>query len=69
MASRSWIRKLLARAPRPARKAAARHRPRVEALEDRTAPAVYTVTNALDDGSAGSLRHAINQANATRAKE
>src|SRR5437016_5836799 len=44
----------------PATRAA---RPRVEALEDRTAPATFTVTNANDDG-AGSLRQAIRDANA-----
>src|SRR5262245_5073731 len=40
MAPRSWIRSLFARAPRAARKAAARCRPAVEALEDRALPAV-----------------------------
>jgi hypothetical protein len=35
----------------------------VEALEDRTVPATFTVTS-LSDGSAGSLSDAINQANA-----
>ncbi|HZY87574.1 MAG TPA: hypothetical protein VFE78_22235 [Gemmataceae bacterium] len=30
--------------------------PRLEALEDRTAPAMLTVTSAADDGSAGTLR-------------
>jgi hypothetical protein len=65
MTARSWIRRLFARTPRTVRKAPARFRPRVEALEDRTVPALYTVTNALDDGSVGSLRWAINQANAT----
>jgi hypothetical protein len=39
-------------------------RPRVEILEDRTAPATFTVTNTLNDGSPGSLRWAITQANA-----
>jgi parallel beta-helix repeat protein len=41
-----------------------RARLHLESLEDRTAPAIFTVTNTLDDGSAGSLRWAINQANA-----
>ena len=36
MTSRSWIGKLFARTPRPTRKAPARCRPAVEALEDRT---------------------------------
>src|SRR5262245_9616777 len=42
-----------------------RARPRLELLEDRTVPTTFTVTNLLDDGSAGSLRSAINQANGT----
>jgi uncharacterized protein (TIGR03118 family) len=41
-----------------------RARPRLEPLEDRTVPSTFIVTNLLDDGSAGSLRAAINQANA-----
>ena len=41
-----------------------RARPRFELLEVRTVPSTFTVTNILDDGSAGSLRSAINQANA-----
>jgi len=36
----------------------------LEPLEDRTAPAIFTVTNSLDDGSTGSLRWAIMKANA-----
>jgi hypothetical protein len=36
----------------------------LERLEDRLAPSVFVVTNTLDDGSAGSLRWAINQVNA-----
>jgi predicted outer membrane repeat protein len=39
-------------------------RPRLEHLEDRLAPAVFTVTNA-DDASVGSLRWAVGQANAS----
>src|SRR5262249_7244324 len=38
--------------------------PRLEALEDRLAPAWFGVTSAADDGSAGTLRWAIPQANA-----
>src|SRR5262249_35782950 len=41
-----------------------RARPHFELLEDRTVPSTFTVTNLLDDGSAGSLRSAISQANA-----
>src|SRR5437763_1496342 len=36
----------------------------LERLEDRTTPATFVVTNTLDDGNSGSLRWAINQANA-----
>src|SRR5262245_16439149 len=63
MTPRSWIRRLFARTPRTARTAPARRRPRVEALEDRTVPSTFTVSTLLDDGSAGSLRDAITQAN------
>jgi hypothetical protein len=62
---RSWSRRLFAGpATRPLRKAPARCLPRLEALEDRLAPAAYHVTSLSDDGSAGTLRWAITQANA-----
>src|SRR5437764_5001442 len=38
-------------------------------LEDRTTPAQFTVTSLADDGSPGTLRDAINQANATSAAD
>ncbi len=38
--------------------------PRLEALEDRALPSTFTVTNLLDNGSVGSLRWAVGQANA-----
>jgi hypothetical protein len=60
MTTRSCIRKLFAR---PLRKRAHRARLAVQALEDRTVPSTFTVTNLLDDGSAGSLRWAVGQAN------
>jgi len=44
-----------------ARRSAAR--PRLEVLEDRWLLSTYTVTSTADDGSAGTLRDAINQAN------
>jgi hypothetical protein len=37
--------------------------PRLEALEDRIVPSTLTVTNAADDGTAGTLRAAITAAN------
>jgi hypothetical protein len=40
-----------------------RVRPMLEQMEGRLVPAVYTVSSALDDGSPGTLRWAINQAN------
>jgi hypothetical protein len=39
----------------------------VESLEERCVPATFTVTNLLDDGSAGCLRRRIAQANANPA--
>ena len=63
MTARSWIGRLFARpASRPI-KAPAR-RLAVEALEDRLVPASFHVTSLLDDGSQGTLRAAILQANA-----
>jgi hypothetical protein len=41
------------------RPAAPRFRPRLEVLEDRIVPSTLTVTNNLDNGSAGSLRYEI----------
>src|SRR5215831_7039488 len=64
MTTRSWIRTLFARpAPRPIRKRPPQARPALEALEDRTVPSTFTVNNLLDDGSVGSLRWAVGQAN------
>ena len=48
MITRSWIRRLFARMPRTARKAPARYRPRLEALEERTLLASYVAMNAAD---------------------
>src|SRR5262249_44594951 len=71
--SLSWWRELAALVKRNARRAGPQKRgrrpkgfcrPRLEYLEDRLAPAVFTVTNASDSG-AGSLRSAVSQANAT----
>ena len=59
MTKRSWLRSLFALPTvSPAR------RPRVEVLEDRLVPATFHVTSLLDDGNPGTLRAAINQANA-----
>ena len=41
-----------------------RVRPRLEALEDRVTPSTFTTTTFADDGTAGSLRGALTQADA-----
>ena len=65
MTTRTWIRNLFARTPRTIRKGPARFRPRLEALEDRLAPATFTVTDNSDSASdTGSLRNAVDAANA-----
>src|SRR5262245_36240891 len=68
MTSRSWIRQLFARTSRTARKSMPPRRPAarpgVEFLEDRLAPATFTLGSLLDDGSTGTLRDAITRANA-----
>src|SRR6516164_4800316 len=65
MTIRSWIRNLFDRsATRPIRKAPPRAPLAVELLEDRAVPSTFTVLNTLDDGSVGSLRWAVGQANA-----
>src|SRR5215471_12412020 len=61
MTTRSWIRNLFSRPRTPVRRRT--FRPTLECLEDRVTPTTYTVSNLLDDGSAGSFRWAINQAN------
>lgn len=70
----SWLRPLAARLSRtPARRVPQRpaFRPGVEGLEDRSVPATFNVTNTLDptdtndSNYVGSLRWAVNQANAT----
>jgi hypothetical protein len=64
MTKHSWIRHLFARpVARPIRKRPPRARLALEALEDRSVPSPLTVNNLLDDGSAGSLRWAVGQAN------
>jgi hypothetical protein len=70
MTPRSWIRQLFTRTPRAVRKAPARSRPRLylEALEDRLAPATFTVIN-LNDAGPGSLRQAVLDANSTAGPE
>src|SRR5262245_49736647 len=79
MNPRSWIRKLFARpVTRPSRKAPARFRPALEALEDRLAPATYRVltngdapggaitpTGNANEFTAATLRTAIDAANAS----
>src|ERR1700682_4509237 len=53
---------------KPSRRPASR-RLSFDALEDRCMPAALTVTSPLDDGSAGTLRYCINQANADPARD
>src|SRR4051794_11203584 len=67
MTMRSWLRRLFFAAARSPRKGPPRRRtrPGIEALEGRLAPATFTVLNTLDDGSQGSLRWAVGQANST----
>jgi hypothetical protein len=61
MTSRSWARRLFARTPRTIRTARARFRPGLEALEDRLAPAILTVTTLSDAAThtGTSLRDAL----------
>jgi hypothetical protein len=64
MPSSSWLTSCRSRVCRlPARGRPNSFRPRVESLEERAVPAVFTVTNTLDSGL-GSLRQAIFDANA-----
>jgi hypothetical protein len=66
MTRRIWIRRLFDRTPCTIRKAPARYRPLLEALEDRLAPAILTVTTLSDltPHTGTSLRDAINIAGA-----
>ena len=67
MTTRSWIDKLFACHPgqRTNRRGPRRVRLGLEALEDRRVPSTFTVNNLLDDGSVGSLRWAVGQANSS----
>jgi hypothetical protein len=56
-----------ARKTRRTRKAASGRKLLLELLEDRTVPSTFTVTSTADDGTSGTLRWAINQANADTA--
>jgi predicted outer membrane repeat protein len=62
----SWLRNATSRRARrglcAARRAAARFRPQLEALENRVVPSVWTVTSLADNGP-GSLRWAVEDAN------
>src|SRR5262249_12009021 len=64
MTTHSWPRRFYSRTPRTFGEAPARFRPRLEGLEDRVTPSTCNVTSLADDGSAGTLRWAISQANA-----
>jgi len=59
-----WHRSLFP-APRTIRKAPPSGRLKLESLENRDCPNSYTVNSTLDDGSVGTLRWAVDQANAS----
>src|SRR5947207_6477141 len=64
MLMRLWIRRLFTHpVVRTIRTTPQRARLAVEVLEDRCVPATFAVINTLDDGSVGSLRWAVDQAN------
>jgi hypothetical protein len=63
MSAPSWIRRIFTRKPCTGRKPSASLRPRLEPLEDRLVPANFILTSLADDGSVGTLRWAIDQAN------
>src|SRR5262245_54311994 len=66
MTIRSWARNLFARTPRTVRKAAARCRPQLEALEDRLAPATaVTGAAALTSLSTATLHGTVNPGGST----
>jgi predicted outer membrane repeat protein len=59
----NWLRNLFARTPQPAPRPRPPLRPRLEALEDRCVPTVWSVTSSADDVTqAGTLRWAVAQA-------
>jgi hypothetical protein len=63
----SWLPNRIAKRPaerRAPNRRPARFRPRLESLDARDVPSTFTVTNSLYDGSPGSLRWAVGQANA-----
>ena len=64
MDTRTLVRNLFAnRSLFRSRKASSRRRPALEALEERRLLSTFTVTSIADDGSAGTLRYEIGQAN------
>ena len=60
-----WIRRLFRRSPAAPIVRSNRTCLGLQRLEERDTPATFTVTNLLDDGSTGSLRWAVGQANST----
>src|SRR5262245_7156382 len=71
MSLHSWLQNLLSALAqgrrernhrRPGSHRAARHRPNLEVLEDRTVPSTFAVLNLADEGD-GSLRQAVLDAN------
>lgn len=72
MTTRSWIRNRFARTPRTMHQAPTRFRPRLEALEDRLAPATLSVNTLVDaynpGGNTLTLRDAITLVNSGSAQ-
>jgi hypothetical protein len=63
---RSWMRQLFTRpVTRTIRNVPDRARPAMEVLEDRCVPSTFTVNSLLDNGSVGTLRWAVGQADST----
>ena len=60
-----WLRQLFRSTPAAPVVKSRRTTLGLQRLEERDTPATFTVTNLLDDGSTGSLRWAVGQANST----
>jgi hypothetical protein len=68
MSSKSWLSSRLFPMRGSSRQQACSRRPQLEALEDRSLPSTFVVTN-VNDAGAGSLRQAILSSNATTSED